>query len=161
MLRALKALHRLEDWLLLCVVLLLVGLSVLQILLRNLDDSGLAWAESASRIIVLWIAMLGAMRASRGGKHIAIDITQHYLRGAAQQLVTRITLLASALICLSVCYYSIEFIEFERQDGNMAFLNVPVWICESIIPFAMAAMGLRFIVQALNPVLLTEQQGSS
>ena len=40
-------------------------MALIQIVLRNVFDSGLLWAESFLRILVLWIAILGAMVATR------------------------------------------------------------------------------------------------
>lgn len=145
-----KPLHKLEDLTLVALVLGLVGLSVTQILLRNLADSGLVWAENALRILVLWIAMFGAMRASRDGEHISIDILKRYFTGKPQMFIALTALLFSAALCTAASYYSAQFVLIEREDGAMAFLSVPVWFCEAIIPLALACMALRFIFQAIT-----------
>ena len=147
-----KPLHKLEDFTLVALVLGLIGLSITQILLRNLADSGLVWAENALRILVLWIAMFGAMRASRDGEHISIDILKRYFTGTPQMLTTLVALLFSAILCTAAAYYSAEFVLLEHEDGSMAFLSVPGWLCEAIIPFALACMALRFITQAITLV---------
>jgi hypothetical protein len=38
----------------------------------------------------------------------------------------------------------------EKEDGTLAFLNVPVWFCEAIIPFALAVIASRFLFNAFN-----------
>ena len=54
-------------------MLLLTGMILLattQILMRNLWDTGLAWADPSLRIAVLWVALLGALAATRDDNHI-------------------------------------------------------------------------------------------
>jgi TRAP-type C4-dicarboxylate transport system permease small subunit len=34
----------------------------------------------------------------------------------------------------------------EKLDGMTAFADIPVWICESIIPVAFAVICLRYII---------------
>ncbi len=145
----LRVLHKLEDGLLLSIVLLLIGLSLTQILLRNAMDSGLVWADPALRILELWVAMVGAMRASRDRAHIAIDILRRYFKGPVRYLATWFSLIAAAGICAIASYYSFEFIQLEREDSAIAFLSIPVWYCEAIIPFALGIMALRFLYQSL------------
>ena len=66
-------LHRLENIALISALISMLGIAVLQIFLRNFFDSGFLWAESFLRILVLWVAMLGAMVATREKNHISID----------------------------------------------------------------------------------------
>ena len=58
---ALRYLRRIENGLLAILVLVLVGLAGTQIVLRVFFETGLAWADSFSRSLVLWTGMLGAL----------------------------------------------------------------------------------------------------
>ena len=118
--------------------------------MRNLGINGFLWAESASRILVLWLAMFGAMRASRLQNHIAIDLLSHYSKGWFLQTSHFFISIGSAIVCALVAYYSLKFIRIEYEDGATAFLNVPVWFCEAIIPFSLSIITLRFIFHSLR-----------
>jgi len=48
-------LYRLEDGILFALVLLMIGMAVTQILLRNLFHSAIIWGDMLVRILVLWI----------------------------------------------------------------------------------------------------------
>ena len=74
-----RYLHRLEDSLLVFSLLAMLLIALGQIVLRNGFDSGVLWAESFARILVLWVAMLGAMVATRENNHISIDAVSRYL----------------------------------------------------------------------------------
>lgn len=144
-----------ETFLLLFFLFAAIFLATSQIILRLFLDSGIYWADSALRVMVLWIGMFGAMFASRYNKHIRIDILSRYLPEKVKNNIWRLTDFVSAAVCILVAYYSIQFIQYEYEDGQIAFANVPVWLCEVIIPFAFFIMGLRYFFYS---TLLLEKQ---
>ncbi|MEM9621755.1 MAG: TRAP transporter small permease subunit [Pseudomonadota bacterium] len=79
--QALIWLRRLEDLLLALLLSGMIGMAAAQVILRNLFDSGILWGDSAVRVLVLWVAMIGAMVASRQDEHIRIDIAGRYITG--------------------------------------------------------------------------------
>ena len=153
----LRLIHKLEDGLLVTALISMLLMAVLQICLRNFFDAGIFWAESFLRILVLWVAMLGAMVATRESNHIAIDALSRFLAPIVRKIVALFTRIFSALICAVVAYYSLEFIQYEYQDQTIAFATVPTWVCQSIIPFGFAVMAIRF---AINGVLGLRQEAS-
>lgn len=160
LLRIYNALLATETFFLMFFLLTTILLASLQIILRNFFDYGIFWADSALRILVLWIGMLGAMFASRNKKHIRIDILSHYLPANLQKNVWRVTELITAIVCAIVAFYSIKFIQYEYEDGLIAFANVPVWLCETIIPVAFIIMALRYLCYSLMPhYLLNPEPG--
>lgn len=148
MMRKLQQLvHALENALLYLLVALLLGLSIYQIVLRNFFDSGLYWADPLLRVLVLWLAMMGAMIASRDRAHIKIDLLSHYVSERASAVIDALAALASAVICFIAAWYSYLFVADEREFGEIAFAQVPAWLCESIIPVGLAIIGLRFLFE--------------
>lgn len=158
--RTYHALLATETFLLLFFLFLAILLACTQILLRNFFDSGIFWADSALRVMVLWIGMIGAMFASRNKKHIRIDIFSHYFPEKIQNNIWRVTEVITAIVCVIAAYYSIEFIKYEYEDGLIAFANVPVWLCETIIPIAFIVMALRYFFYALLPSYLLNPEPS-
>ena len=148
----LKWIHTLEDGLLVSALISMLLMAVLQIILRNFFDAGIFWAESFLRILVLWVAMLGAMVATRELTHISIDAFSRYLNPNMKNLVEFITRVFSAVICFTVAYYAIEFVGYEYEDKTIAFARVPTWLCQSIIPFGFFVMGFRFAINAITGI---------
>jgi TRAP-type C4-dicarboxylate transport system permease small subunit len=126
-----SGLHRLEDGALVLALVSMLVMALTQIVLRNVFDSGLLWAESFLRILVLWVAILGAMVATRDRNHISI-----------------VSLLFAAVLCAIAAYHSVVFISYEYEDGTIAFAEVPVWFCQSIMPIGFGVMALRFLYSA-------------
>lgn len=140
--------YRLENTILMSVLITMIFMAVMQIVLRNLLGGGVVWAESLLRVLVLWVALLGAMVATRDKGHISIDIAARYLPERLLVFVNTLVSLFSAGICGVVFWYSLAFVRIEYEDQTIAFASVPTWLCESIIPFAFLIMSLRFVGQA-------------
>jgi TRAP-type C4-dicarboxylate transport system permease small subunit len=157
---SLKKFHQLllktENSLLVGLLLLMVTIAVIQIIMRNFMGAGLIWAESLLRITVLWLALLGAMVASRNNEHIAIDVLVNKLPDSIRYGVMRLNRMITACICFAIAWYSLLFVIDEYQYGGIAFGFVPHWVCEAIIPFSLSIMALRYCVSAFllkNPNL--------
>lgn len=140
------ALLKIEDFILIGMLLAAILLAVLQIFLRNFFDSGLVWGDMFLRIVVLWIGMFGAMYASRNNEHINIELGLKYLSAKTKPYVQAVVFIFTAAICGIVAWYSLEFVLFEYEDGAIAFAKIPVWLTEAIIPFAFAIISIRYIV---------------
>lgn len=64
---------RLEIWFGGLALLLLLGLTLGQIIARNVFDSGIPGADLLPRHLVLYITFMGAALASDAGRHIRVD----------------------------------------------------------------------------------------
>ena len=142
----LKFVHRLEDGVLILALVSMLFMALLQIILRNGFDSGFLWAESFLRILVLWVAMLGAMVATRERNHISIDLLSRLVDERFQKPIVIVTGHTAAVVCLTAAYYCVEFIRYEYEDQTIAFAEVPVWVCQSIMPIGFSVMAVRFLI---------------
>ena len=147
----------LERCILVAIFALLVLLTGAQIVLRNLFESGLVWADDAIKVLVLWLAMSGALYATRGAKHINIDVITRFLPEDIAALIRRVLFLLSSLICGCAAWASYQFVLLEFEDPSIAFLKVPTWLTEAIIPIALALMAVRFLSMVICLPLIAEQ----
>jgi len=145
-------LHRLllkaEILVLLILLLAMVLVAVAQIVLRNAFGGGLLWADAFTRTSVLWLALMGAMLASRRQQHIAIDVLAQRVPPVFKRAVRGFAQLSTALICLLAAWFGLELVRQEYSYGDMAFAGIPNWWCQSIIPFAFAMIALRYAIAA-------------
>lgn len=146
--RSLRALHWLEDAVLVTLLLAMIGVAVTQIVLRNGFDGGFLWAESFLRVLVLWIGLAGAMAASRTHRHINIDIIGRFLPALPAKIAEVFTALFTAGVAFTVAWAALDFVRVEHESPTIAFASVPTWVCESIMPFAFTVIGLRYLILA-------------
>lgn len=129
----------------------MIGMAAWQVIARAAFDGGAHWGDAFVRVMVLWIAMLGAMVAARSDDHIRIDLMSKFLPESAQKPVQRITSLLTALVLGVFAWYSFQFVQLEYEDGVIAFGAVPAWMCEAIMPFGASVMALRYLLHVFNP----------
>jgi TRAP-type C4-dicarboxylate transport system permease small subunit len=139
-----------EDTLLVLMVSGMIVLAGLQILLRNVWDSGIVWSDPLLRVAVMWIGLLGAMVATRRDQHIRIDVLSRYLPVWLQTPGRVLTDLFSAVICALLAYHGFRFMLFDWEAGVQAFAGVPAWVCETIIPIGFGVIAVRFLLSALS-----------
>ncbi len=147
--RILRGLHRLEDALLVSLLLTMVLVAVAQIVLRNGFDGGFLWAEGFLRVLVLWIGLAGAMAASREHRHISIDIVGRFLPLHLAKAATVFNALFTAAVAGALAWYTLDFVLIEYESPSIAFANVPTWVCESIMPIAFTVIALRYLLLAV------------
>jgi len=94
--KIIRIIHYSEDLILFCALFGVLCLAVTQIVMRNFFDTGFLWSESFVRILVLWIAMIGALVATRKNNHIRIDAMSRFLPAAVERFVAVLTDLASS-----------------------------------------------------------------
>jgi TRAP-type C4-dicarboxylate transport system permease small subunit len=148
--RSQRIIEWVEDSILVGLLLLMIVMAVLQILLRDLFATGIVWSDVLVRILVLWVGLVGAMVASRQGRHINIDIMDRYLTERAKKIAKSIVEFFTALICFTAAYYSLRFVHMEFSVGGKAFAAVPSWLCESIMPFAFMIIAIRYVLLSVN-----------
>lgn len=153
-LRALGRAGRLtEDALLVTAFASLVLLAGLQIVLRNLFDTGLSWIDPLLRILVLWVGMLGAVAATRDDRHINIDVLSRLVPVTVLPWMKRVVALASSLVCALLAWHTFRFVRDEYTFSDVEIAGVPVWFWQGILPLGFALMTWRFLVAVVRPPL--------
>ena len=144
--KGIDILQKIEDGILIGLLLLMITIAVFQIILRNLFDSGMNFGDELIRILVLWISLVGAMVASRNNSHINIDLVSRYLPDPVKRLSTVLVGIFTSFICAAMAYFSLNFVLMEKSEGIIAFSDIPAWACESIIPLTFAVISFRYLV---------------
>ena len=141
-----------ENALLITMLALMVLLAAAQILLRNFMDISIFGADHLLRLLVLWVAFLGAIAASREGKHIHVDAIARWLPGRIKSGVVAVTDLFTLSVCLVLVWQSLRFIQDARESAEMAFGTMPVWVAALILPLAFTLIALRYGLRFMHHV---------
>lgn len=141
-----KSIHRVEDILLVVLLSSMIALASTQILLRNLFDFGLVWADPLLRIMVLWLGMIGATVASRDNRHIRIDLISRFFTKTTHLLIQTFIGLFTAWICLLIAWYGATWVMLDYSDNTAGIIGIPAWLLEIIVPFTFALIGIRYFL---------------
>jgi C4-dicarboxylate transporter, DctQ subunit len=153
MARLLRIINRLEDGLLILMLASMVVLAVAQIAWRNFFGAGISWADPLLRTLVLWVALSGAVIASRTDNHIRIDFFTRYIPKTYMTALQRLVFLFSACICALIAWHGARFVQMEYEFSSIAFAGIPSWVTELIIPVGFFLMAMRYILLLFSPPL--------
>jgi TRAP-type C4-dicarboxylate transport system permease small subunit len=131
------------------LVLLLGAMMVVavgQIGLRLFFDSGYLWADELLKLMVLWIAMIASVAASRGNRHLRIDVLSHVLPPWLARLPRLIVDLFAAFICGVLAWQSFRYVQLSYEFEDTLLTDIPAWMVYGIVPFAFAMMCYRFVL---------------
>lgn len=155
----LRALDRLLDQIefgLLTVFLgAMVLLSFLQVVLRNVFGSGILWADTVVRHLVLWAGFVGAALATSEGRHINIDAVTKFLPAAIKRFVHFFTRVFAATVCWYLAQAAWVYVQDERINGGELVLSIPTWVALLIIPIGYLLIAFHFLIRALGHLVVS------
>lgn len=142
------ALRAAETWLIVVILGGLILFGGAQILLRNVFSIGFAWGDGLTRLAVLWLALLGALAATRDGRHITLGVATRWLPERVKRLVAAFADVFAAGICGVLAFHAGIFVRDSREFGDLLLTDIPAWWLQAIMPVAFALMACQFLVQA-------------
>ena len=158
-----RALVAIETGLLVAIVCGIVALSFLQVALRGLFSTGLLWADTLLRHLVLWVGFLGAAAAASADKQFAMDAAARALSGRAKAAASALTSAFTALVCAILARASWTFLREEfgvwSEDHARGVLfsigdfHCPGWIFELILPAGFALLALHYLLKLAQSLL--------
>ena len=141
------ALVRVETVLLVVFLGVMVVLSFTQVVLRNLFETGLLWADPLVRHLVLWAGFMGAAMATSTDRHISIEAFNKFLPERGRQLVHVVTSLFSAVACGFLADAAWRFIRDEYTSGGEMVLGIPSWVALLILPAGYLLLMIHFVLR--------------
>jgi TRAP-type C4-dicarboxylate transport system permease small subunit len=138
----------LESSLLVLLLTMLVGVSSAEIFLRDVFSTALPWTDGLVRLGVLWVALIGAVAASRDQKHIAIDVAPQLFGARWQAPIAVLRFLATAVVCGLLAWFSLRFVADSRRFGDTLLTDLPAWWFQVILPVGFGLMAYRYGVRA-------------
>jgi len=135
-----------ENAFLLILLTAMLALGASQIVLRNFLSGGLAWGDEALRIMVLWLALIGAVAASRDDRHISIDVASRVLPPRARGLVAAVVNLFTAGVCAVLAWYAWEFVADSREFEDQLLGGLPAWWFQLVMPVAFLLIAYRYLL---------------
>lgn len=145
-------LGRVEGGVLVVLLAVMVVLSFVQVILRNVFSESLLWGEILLRHLVLWIGFVGAARATGAGRHISIDALTRFLPPRPRLAVRILTNAFALVICYFLLRASLTFIGDEIEFGSTVFGDIPSWYSQIIIPGGFGLMMVHFAVRLITGI---------
>jgi TRAP-type C4-dicarboxylate transport system permease small subunit len=145
-----RAARSFETWLIVVILGGLIIFGAAQIVLRNVLSIGFSWGDGLARLAVLWLGLLGALAASRDGRHIAMGALTHWLPRPLQLIAGVCADGFGVAVSAALAWYSLAFVGDSREFGDTLVGDLPAWWFQSIMPVAFALMTWQFLVQTIK-----------
>jgi len=135
-----------EDATLVILLGSMVVMAVTQIVLRQVFDDTISWADEFIKIVVLWLAMVGSIAAARDNRHIRIDVLSHVLPDRLVVLSRIVVDLFAASVCAMIAWQAWRYLQIEIEWQETVLGDVPAWIVHAVVPAAFLLISYRFLV---------------
>jgi TRAP-type C4-dicarboxylate transport system permease small subunit len=143
----------LTDGLLCLLLLAMIILACVQITLRTFFAGGFLWADPLLRYLVLWSGMLGAVVATREGKHISIDVIAYLAPEKIREWIHLAINLFSCVVAGILTWAAVIFVRNESLFGTGELLNIQSWKWNLIFPAAFGLIAFHFLIALLADIL--------
>ncbi len=152
----------LENALLVLLLGAMVILAVGQIVMRMFFQSGVIWADELLKVMVLWIALIASVAASRNQRHLRIDILSHFMPPRIARLPGVIVSAFASVVCAIIAWHSWRYIGLTLEFNDTVLLDTPAWMVQGVLPVAFVLMSYHFAVDCLRNLaaLLRDRQGT-
>ena len=146
---SITALGRRAESLLAGAALLAMGiLPVAEMGLRAATGSGIPGLQSFVQHLTLWVAFLGAMLATREGRHLSLSTGLKIFPDRIQHFGDMLAAAASTAVSAGLFWASWQFVKSEYDFSTGAGGHwLPAWAMEAILPLAFLVMTLRLMFQ--------------
>ena len=128
----------------------LILFATAQIVLRVGFSRSMEWGDELVRLIVLWLALLGALAASRDNRHITMAALHRWLPPRVQRAAEVCADAFAAVFCAAFAWFGVAYVLDSRSFGDTVFGSVPAWWLQSLLPVVFALIAYRYVVRAAN-----------
>jgi C4-dicarboxylate transporter DctM subunit len=135
---------RIEDGLTAGALALMALLPAIEPVLRKLFGVGIPGTSGYVQNLTLWVAYLGAMVATREGRHLDLSTGMLRLPPPVKRVARHLVAFVSSAVTAGLLWASIQFVLAETAVPLRIGGWMPIALAEAILPVAFAAMMLRF-----------------
>ncbi len=139
-------LGKIENGLLCLIIAMMIGLAVLEIVLRYGFKTSFLWKHLLLQNLTLWMCFLGAALASSERRHISIDALNRILPTNISRYTGYIIDVLSLIVVGILAYFGFDFL-IEEQKSPATIGIIPMWWVKTIIPFGFVLIGIHLILQ--------------
>jgi C4-dicarboxylate transporter DctM subunit len=137
------------DLFVVLVLLAMVALPVVASLWRRFTGESIPSATVLVQHLTLWSGFLGALLATRAGKHLHLTTLDLFPEGTGREVVEVFTGWVSAAVTAVLAYAAAKLVHVE-SESRLVIGGIPFWWSMSVMPVTLASMSVVFAWRA-NP----------
>jgi len=155
LLRGIDACSKLAAYLSSFSMLLVVGLILVEIVLRTFFSMSTLISDEYSGYLMVALVLLGLSYTFAEGSHIRITILAEYLQGRAQQALDLLATSVAMALCGFALYHSVLMVQDTFSYGILAdsLSETPLYIPQVMIPVGLLLLELQLMAHFLRRLL--------
>lgn len=140
-----KVLQRVEEVLLSASILIIAGLTILNVVCRSVLGFSLAFTEEISQFCIIIVCFVGLSYAASKGRHIRMTAIYDQLSPAMRKAFMVGITASTAGIMLTLSWYAAGYVVTAYELGGIyPALRVPFWIVYTVAPVGLFLAGVQY-----------------
>lgn len=132
-------------------VIAMAGLSIANVIGRNLLGRSLAFAEELAQILVILVTFLGIGYGVRHARHIRMSAIYDQLAGGPRKALLTVTHLGTGLLLLVLAWYAGHYVAGTWDAGSVTpALRIPWFAVYVWVPLGLAVGGVQYLLGAVR-----------
>ena len=146
--RAGRTFEAIEKWGIVAIIAAMAILPTAETIGRRIFGRGIPGSALYVQHLTLWIGFLGAVLATRCGKHLTLATGDLIPAGRVRRTAQFLVGVMSAGICALLAYAASKLVQADSARPARLPGGIPEWWSECIMPVALAAISARFAFRA-------------
>jgi len=139
---------KLEEWVLMLTLTVIVLLVFLQVLSRYVFNNSIGWSSELSRYLLIWITWVSASYVIRTGEHIRVTTIINMFKPSVQKVIEVFVIICWAIFALVMAIEGTKVVlNIKLMNQTTSTLGLPMWIVYLAIPVGGSLMIIRLIQQ--------------
>lgn len=163
------ALAKLEEALLALLLISMVAVASVEVLLRNIWDTGIDWSGGLLKNLTVLVGLLGAAVATSEGRHLNIDVVGRALRGRLRFFVRTVIGLFAIYVCVQLTRggWTTFKVNFDAWLSNVPpgwgagkWLRQELsegtfrqWTSQVLLPFGFGLIAIHFVLRVARDLI--------
>ena len=144
----LKRFAKIEEFLLVISLAMMVLLIFGQVIGRYVFSSAPSWTEEMARYIHIFQVWIGASYAVKLRQHIRVEAFITRFQGTFRKILEILALLVWFVMALFLAIFGTELVLSSIEHGQVTpAMQIPIWIAYLAIPLGGAGMAIRLVSQ--------------
>lgn len=132
-------------------VLLMAGITISNVIGRNLFDHSLIFADEFNQILIILTTFMGIGYGVRHGRHIRMTALHDQLQGRARKVVMVVVSLGTGALMFLLAWYGLSYVEKTYQIGSVTpAMQIPLYLIYMWAPVGFVLGGIQYFLAALR-----------
>ena len=125
-------------------LLMMTGITVIQVFNRYVLQNSLDWSEEFARYLFIWAVYVGCSYASQMNRHLEVTVVRNMAGGKFAKPITIAAYVCTIIFCVCATVWGIQFVMFLSSTGQKTpALEIQAYWVFLSVPVGMGLMALR------------------